>query len=269
MPEGPEVTHLCQILNRALVGEQVQNIEVVRGRYKTHSKPQNFDIFVSLLPMKCIQVQKKGKVLFLYFEKNWCIVSKLGLTGWWYTETNLPKWRKMDPNVVFTLKSDKKVFFSDLLSYGTLSFYNSKELVDKEIMQLAPDIIDESTTLKVLKNQVRAIRNKKSLIEDAIIDQRLIVSGIGNYLKSEILYDAKISPYRKLEDLSDDNWICLFRSMKKITKQMLKSLQADNIDTYVNSMQVYKKETDKHGNQVVKKLSKNRRVTYWVQSQQT
>ena len=36
-----------------------------------------------------------------------------------------------------------------------------------------------------------------------LMDQQALVSGIGNYLVAEILYDAKLNPHRELDKLSN------------------------------------------------------------------
>jgi formamidopyrimidine-DNA glycosylase len=48
-------------------------------------------------------------------------------------------------------------------------------------------------------------------------------SGIGNYLKCEILFDAKISPHRYLDQITDQDRDQLFRSMKKIYDESIEN----------------------------------------------
>ena len=50
------------------------------------------------------------------------------------------------------------------------------------------------------------------------MDQKALVSGIGNYLVAEILYDAKINPHNELNKLSPKELNKLAHSMRKITK---------------------------------------------------
>lgn len=60
-------------------------------------------------------------------------------------------------------------------------------------------------------------------------DQSAIVSGIGNYLIAEILYDAKISPFRDLRKLSYTDLLHLANSILKVTK----SAYYDNTTGYM------------------------------------
>lgn len=268
MPEGPEATYLAEVLKLSMVGRRLLSINILRGRYHVHDKPRNFVEFVQSLPLRCIHVDNKGKVIFIYFEKDWCIVSKLGMTGWWYEAGHAPTWRKMYPNVIFRLDGRKEMHYSDFRNFGTLTFYNGMQSVKCEMDKIAPDILQRQTTFRHIMQQLNSIKAKSSkqqwLIEDAIVDQKLIVSGIGNYLKSEVLYDARISPLRTVESISRQEWKLLYNSMKTISTNMLKTLRTEDDHAYMNSMHVYQKDKDKFGNNVERKLTKTGRMTYWV-----
>lgn len=269
MPEGPEVTYLAQVLRNCMVGKKLLSIEILRGRYKVHSKPKNFDEFISTLPLRCTHVEKKGKVLFIYFEKDWCIMSKLGMTGWWYDPLYRPSWRNMYPNIIFSLMGGRKkheVHYSDFRNFGTLSFHKNAQDIQQEYDKTAPDILSPSTSFRKTWTRIEGLSASKKewLIEDALIDQKVIISGIGNYLKSETLYAARISPLRKIKEISRSEWMRLFNNMKKITNKMLIALQSNDANKYMDSMQVYRKKVDPLGNTIATRVSKAGRMTYWV-----
>jgi endonuclease-8 len=269
MPEGPEVTYLTKMLNDELQGKQLSSVTILKGRYKNHGAPNKFDEFTTALPLKCKYVEKKGKVIFMYFEKDWCIVSKLGMTGWWYNPNNKPTWGSMYPNIVFSIRSAREkalLYYADFRNYGTLTFYKGGKDVDDELKKLAPDILSPLTTYRVFKKQVANLTHaqRKWLIEDAVIDQKIIVSGIGNYLKSEILYDSRISPLRTIDSISSRDWYSLFTSMKKMTKRMMAAIESNDERVYMSQMHVYHKKNDAFGNDVHLRESKHGRMTYWV-----
>ena len=64
-----------------------------------------------------------------------------------------------------------------------------------------------------------------------------LFSGIGNYLVAEILYDAKISPYRTIGSLSDNEIKSLSHSIKYLTKLSY----YNNNDGYMLSFGEYSK----------------------------
>ena len=131
---------------------------------------------------------------------------------------------------------------------------------------MAPDITDDKTTFKILLERVNNLSKSQQnqLLEDIIMKQKIIFSGIGNYLKAEILYDAKINPLRKVKSLDVDEWFKIYKSIKKIIKKMLKALNSNNPDKYMNSMKIYRRKIDPFGNIIKTHKTKTGRTTYYV-----
>ena len=83
------------------------------------------------------------------------------------------------------------------------------------------------------------IRKSKGFLIKLIMDQRSIVSGIGNYLLSEIMYEAGLDPDVKVSDLNDEDITRLFNSINIIIN---KSYNAGGV-----SMKDYKHIDGTHG----------------------
>jgi formamidopyrimidine-DNA glycosylase len=96
-----------------------------------------------------------------------------------------------------------------------------------------------------------------------LMDQKMLVSGIGNIIKSEMLYDAKISPKRKGKEVSDQEWKRILQSGKRISKKVLSNLEKEK-DEFQGILRVYEMEKDPKGNPVSDFRSKDGRSTYWV-----
>ena len=263
MPESPEVRFLADYINKFCKNKKLENIKILKGRYKNHGPPKNFNKLKRILPLKLLGVDVKGKVLFFHFEENWHIISKLGLTGWWYVNEDAPEWRNSRQNIQMSFGNDT-LYYTDNLSYGTITITNDLDLVKKEFDKIAPDI----TTLKFrdISERIDYLRENKNWknkkIEDVIVDQKVLISGIGNYLKAEILYLSNISPFRKIVDISDEEWILLIKKAKQFIKKQEKTLS--NPDKYMESWNVYQQKTDKLGNYVRTHQTKNGRTTHWV-----
>ena len=267
MPEGPEAAFIAKTLSSQFKNKELHSVNILGGRYKNHGPPANFNEFKKALPLKLESVSKKGKVLFLTFSGGWTIVSRLGLTGWWYSQGNAPTWRKPTVNVSFAFagKQHSTLFYSDQLSYGTLTFTKDPS---KDLDELAPDIMDSNTTLALFSKRVAEIVTKypSMPLEELLVDQKRVVSGIGNYLKSEIMYSAKISPTRHIHDVSDIEWKHIFKESKRISAAMTKALGSKKENAYEDQMAVYGKKQDMRGNEVVTYKNKAGRTVYWVPS---
>jgi len=269
MPESPEVSNLIKNVLSKYIGKKLNNIKINFGRYKTHGQPDNFNKFKKMLPIKCINIYKKGKVIFICFEDDWCIISKLGLMGWWSIDGNQPEWRgNNNKNLVFSFNNSKDLIYDDNLSFGSITITNDIKLIEKELNKLAPDITDNNIKFSDIEDRINILypKIKNKLIEDIIIDQKLLFSGIGNYLKSEILYLSKISPLRKIKDITMDEWKLIYSITKKICKKMESVLNSGDTNKYFNAMKVYQKKYDPYGNQIKTRKTIQGRTTFYVDS---
>lgn len=267
MPEAPEVSYLRGYIASHFAGHTLSSVKILKGRYQKHGPPANFKEFDGALPLKLQSVDRHGKVLVLKFENDWCIISKLGLTGWWYADGDPPQWTKTSPNIEFEFHNGRekgKLYYTDTLSYGTLTFTNDKSVVEKEIQKLAPDVEMVSIHDLLARIDKKKLRNSKRLLEDVITDQHAIISGIGNYLKAEILYDAKISPLREVQTVTPDEWKRILTSARKVIKRQQGNVSNSDAGKYEAGMRVYMKQMDPKGNKVEKHTSKTGRTTFWV-----
>lgn len=265
MPEGPETEAIVQFIDNQFVGKELTSVKIMKGRYINHGVPANFKEFNSALPLKLESIDKKGKVIFFHFSNDWVMISRLGMTGWWYIEGNTPSWRSEVKSWIFNF-GNKKLIYSDPRSYGTLSFTKDKVFVLKEIQTLAPDIMAKDTTYAVFKSRLQSIINKKPhmTIEELLSDQKKLVSGIGNYLKSEIMYAAKIAPMCHINDINEDEWNILYKTAKQISRYMMKAIINNKEGEYEAHMHVYNKKIDPLGNIVKRYTNKAGRTVHWV-----
>jgi len=267
MPEGPEVAYLTDHVLHKYIGKSLLDIKIKFGRYKNHKPPEHFKSFVKQLPLKCLNIYKKGKVIFFIFENDWILISKLGMTGWWYSDDNKQKWRDANvKNFIFTFKNTDELYFSDFRNFGTITISQDQSLIEDELKKIAPDLSNPKTKFTEIKNLIEKNKDSHKYIEDVLIDQKIIFSGVGNYLKSEILYQAKISPTRKLSSMSLDDWITIFKIGQRLCKKMLKILIEQDIDKYMNAMKIYQRDYDPLGNKIYRRTTSQGRTTFYVPS---
>lgn len=266
MPETVEIAFLSQKLNNFFENEYLESFDVLMGRYSKNNI-KNIEEFKKDFPLKCIEIQNKSKVIFWKFENGWYMISKLGLMGWWYNLKNDEIFTKKWSNIILNFSNNKRTIYSDHLSFGTLTITKDLKYVENEKNKLGVDIMSNDFTKEYLLDKISKLSksNKNKLIEDLIMDQKILFSGVGNYLKSEILYASKISPLRIIKDIKNEEWVEFHYHTKRITNMMLKKMNLKNSDEYMNSMQVYMKEFDKNGYKIITHKAKNGRTTHWVQ----
>jgi formamidopyrimidine-DNA glycosylase len=264
MTEGPETSYLAHYIYKYFRNKKLKNIIIKSGRYKTHGSPDNFRKFKNNLPMKLTRIYKKGKVIFLFFEKDWTIIIKLGMVGWFYKSHSKTIF-KSEPNIIFEF-DDENLYFTDFRNFGTVTITNNILDIVNEIDRLAPDILDNNITFEKIYERVKGLKNENKTIDTILMDQHLIMSGIGNIIKSELLYNAMISPKRKLKDLSMEDWKKIYMSSKKYSMKVYSILNKMkwNRDEYMNIRSIYQKEKDPYGNNVIMYVSSDGRKTFYV-----
>ena len=280
MPEGPEVKIMTQGLQKNLQGKTLNAIVILGGRYLKKS-PDNFLEFNKLLPTKILEIGCKGKFIWFKFKDDWTMWCTLGMTGGW--KINKEKHSHIEFNITHQTDKDIQVsnyetfsiWFTDMRNFGTIKFSNSQKEFQKKLKSIGPDILsDDSFTVEQFIKIIRK-HNKHSLPK--VLMNQCIVSGIGNYLKAEALYDAKISPHRKLEDITDEELTSLFTSIRTIITNSFKARGAtiknysdinNNKGQYIFEFQVYNQKKDKNGYKVIKELTNDKRQTHWVKEVQ-
>lgn len=277
MTEGPEATFLAEMIYQHFRGKRLQRVRILKGRYKTHGPGRGFAAFQRALPLRLTDVYKKGKVIFLIFEGNWVLIAKMGMTGWFYRGKEETKGRPLfrsQPNVTFQFENED-LDFADFRNFGTLTFTNQVLDVMEEMDRLAPDVLNPYTTYGEIAERVASATEgaKRTMaVGDALMSQTLLMSGIGNILKSEILYVAGVSPRRELKDVGETEWRRIVSAAKSVSKKTLAVLErreGESRDEYAGIRQVYGKERDKEGRHVVVYQSEDGRATYYVPSVQT
>ena len=96
-------------------------------------------------------------------------------------------------------------------------------------------------------------------------------SGVGNWIRAEILYECKIAPNRKLKDLSESDIKHLYHWSIKILKDAynVKGLTISNyIDPEGNygtyKVKVYMQKKDPYGHKVITSVFSDKRTIHWV-----
>ena len=165
---------------------------------------------------------------------------------------------------IFKFKNYTILNFGDQLGFGTsFNFFNSKIDYDKYLNKYAIDILNKNFTINTFKENVEKIKKKnlkRNELCSILLKQDYLCSGIGNYMKCEILYDCKLSPYRNINSIDDVMINNLYKSILKITDINIK---ADG-----RAIQLFKvylnKDKDEYGNKVIKEKTPDGRTTYWV-----
>jgi len=184
-------------------------------------------------------------------------------------------------NVEFIIDTKVSFYFYDQLSFGTLKAIDAvkdKPILEKKLKELGSDLMDSKTTFEIFIEQIRKKVNESKAIGNVIVNQK-IISGVGNYLRADALWMAKISPFRKVSEVSDKELEVLYWSLLSLIwgdynfKEGKKQgyIKYKIPDDYKRNFFVYKQEKDVDGNIVKKKElfeGSQKRFIYYVKEVQ-
>jgi endonuclease VIII len=185
-----------------LVGQQVE-VETPHPRAAVKQLAPRLD------GRRLEQVEAIGKNLLLRFEGGVTLRSHLRMKGRW-----------------LVLKRDAPIFGRPWLvlrgdEYVGAMFNGAVLELDRGVARrLGPDILAEQPAFDAMIARLRRADQQRE-VGAALLDQRL-VAGIGNMWKAEALWAARVSPWRPLADVSDEE---LRDTLEAAHEQMRTSLE--------------------------------------------
>lgn len=266
MPELAEIYLLKKFIKKNYINDSLESFEFNSNSKFSKKSPINFKDFQKDLSLKLTKIKRKGKILILNFDDKWWLCIHFGLHGFLRSDNIIVK--NYDNSTkkihgVFKFTNNKVLNFVDRTGFGSsFNFFNSKKDVEQYLDKYAIDILDKEFTLKKFRENVKKIQDKKlkrSELCAILLKQEYLCSGIGNYMKCEILYDCNLSPYRSINDIDSEMIKNLYNSILKITDINIK---ADG--RALDEFHVFMRKTDKKNNEVTKEKTLDGRTTYWV-----
>ena len=183
MPEGDSI-HRAAAALRVLVGEHVEaESPHPRGAVTGVARAVDGRLLES--------VDAIGKNLLLRFESGVTVRSHLRMSGRWRVQE---RGGKVVGRPWLVLRGER---WEAIQSNGPVL-----ELDPGVRARVGPDVLGEGVELRDLVGGLRRA-DPRRLLGEVLLDQRLI-SGIGNMLAVEALWQARLSPWLPLGDVSDE-----------------------------------------------------------------
>ena len=262
MPEGPECRRMALQLSEEVSNKKLIDIVVESGRY-TKKPIVGLEEVLTETPLTVRGTGVHGKFIFFLLDNEWSIWNTLGMTGGWS--------RKASKHArVRLVLEDGPIFYNDTRNFGTLKFVQGKKPIIDKLNSLGPDLLAEECPDEVFVSSLR--RKSKKTIVEALMDQS-VVSGVGNYVKAEALYLAKISPHRTVSSLTNSELCDLNAAVRSVLVNSFESggatLQSyqdfyGEVGDATQRFAVYGRKADPEGREIIKEQTKDGRTTHWV-----
>nr|WIL04635.1 formamidopyrimidine-DNA glycosylase [Cedratvirus duvanny] len=260
MPEGPEVRNITRKLNIRLAEANLISFDL--GDKK--SLLQNLTI---------VNVACRGKlIVFILREEGergegaspLYITSSLGMTGSW--TQNKGSYTKA---VLYTSVGD--FYYEDMRGFGKIAIQRTEEELEQRMNKIGFDLLEASLVHgQIPDEQWLSFFNRKSKKKICVVLlEQDKIAGIGNYLRSEILYQAKINPHRIISSLSDKELLLLRDAAQDIIVRAYQS-NGLTIKDYIDPegekgsfvCSVYGRKVDEQGRKVITEKVSGRSIFY-------
>lgn len=255
MPECPEVHKHRDYIESLLKNVNIIDMKILSGKYQ-RTGITNYDKFIKVLPKKVKGVYVRGKFMWIELTDNWYIGIGYGMTGR-FTEDKTDKYNRIS----LICDNEITVYYSDMRNFGSINLWNDIKDLNKKLDTLGPDIIDIKMTKKDFIEKIREYDDKE--INIPLMNQK-VISGVGNYIKSDSLYMTGIYPKALIKNLSDKDLYDLYKNIIIIAKRSYNTQKTQDNDEYIGYSIIYGRDKDKHGNKIKKINTADKRKTSWV-----
>lgn len=197
MPEGDTITKLARFLHQVLAGKAVRAVRLHPAFGQ------------SMGPSRLEAAKAHGKHLYLWFASGWVLRTHLGLYGSWHRYRRGELWRRPRRQLSILIEAsdwDYLCFNAKEVEWLEQSCFR---LADQQ-HHLGGDLIAEPLDALELLRRARQTLAPETLLVDALLDQRL-AAGIGNVYKSELLFLERRAPLTRLNAVSDEALLRLYR----------------------------------------------------------
>ncbi|MDH3351214.1 MAG: endonuclease VIII [Gammaproteobacteria bacterium] len=208
MPEGPEIRLAADRVAKVLVGRPIAEV--------TFGLPA-LQRFERLLTGSTVTgVNTRGKAMLTRFDNGLTLYSHNQLYGRWYT-TRRPSFPKTNRSLRVALHTERHSAL--LYSASDIEVLTDKQLSQHAFLgRIGPDILAPELTVEQVAMRLESDRFRNRALASLYLDQSFL-AGIGNYLRSEILWAAGVEPSRKPADLSSAKRNRIARNTLQISRR--------------------------------------------------
>ena len=185
MPEGDTIHRAAATLQRAIGGQVVTRFESVLP------KLTRVDADAPLRGRTVERVEAHGKHLLIRFSGDLVLRTHMRMNGSWHIYRPGERWQRphRDMRIVIETAGMHAVAFT----VPVAEFVTSHELANHDVVaELGPDPLSDSFRAEDAIERMQAHPDVE--IADVLLDQ-MVISGIGNVYKSEVLFGARVNPF--------------------------------------------------------------------------
>ena len=217
MPELPELELIKKILNREIIGKEIE-IPVFTKPYILKGI---FPGYEKAFPSRIEKIERRGKFLLFQLKSSLRIVIHLMKSG--RIKISPEKNRVGKFTACYLKLNDGRVI--EIVEYGKEKMAKIHIVKDSSnipgFRNIGIDPFDKKFTENYLKKLLVKERKKLKLF----LKNQKKISGIGNAYSDEILWEAQLSPFASSDLLNDTEIANFYCSIKKVLRNGIKEIE--------------------------------------------
>ncbi len=224
MPEGPEIRRAADRIEKVIGGQRANEVFFAFNHLAPYAD--------ELQGRTVTKVETRGKALLTWFDNDVAVYSHNQLYGRWYVrKSGEPKTNRQLRFAVYTDAGRALLYSASDIAVLGLRDLDQHEYLRK----LGPDPLLSSTSASVIRRRLRDDRFRRRSLGALLLDQSFL-AGLGNYLRSEILFVSGLRPEWRPMDLDDDEVSRLARSVNLVIRRSYKTGGVTNDAKRVRSL---------------------------------
>jgi formamidopyrimidine-DNA glycosylase len=225
MPELPELEVVKEVLQRRVVGCTIEGVQAIGGgsaiivRSLTQQRLED-----ALTGTQIENITRRGKFLIFwlkpaYQDSDLFLALNPKLTG--RLQLAQPKEKKLPKtHLIFSLSNGDQLRYVDQRTMGQL--YLAADLAQvPDYAALGPEPFDVS--LEEFRERLKPYRGEIK----GVLTRGEFIAGIGNAYADEILWEARLHPYRKRTALTGEEIDRLYAAMQSVLREAIDKVRVE------------------------------------------
>jgi len=212
MPEGPEIRLAADKIEKAVQGRPTTEVFFAFEHLK------HFE--AELTGQAVTRVETRGKAMLTHFDNGLSVYTHNQLYGKWMVRKaqNFPETNRQ---LRFAIHNAKKSAL--LYSASDIHILSSPSEIENHpfLSKLGPDVLSSGIKPKELQAHLQSKKHHRRRLSTLYLDQHFL-AGIGNYLRTEILYVARLHPQLRPTDCTESQLLELAKASIELPYQSYK-----------------------------------------------
>lgn len=228
MPEIAEVETVRRTLLTKIINKKIKKVRVL---YKNIIELKSLDIN-NLVGESFIDIDRVGKWL-IFKTEHYGLLSHLRMEGKFFIKKSEEEIQKHE-HIIITFDDNVDLRYHDTRKFGRMILCNKKDIYKlEEIKKQGFEPNSKELTKEYLYNKICKLNIP---IKTILLDQT-IISGLGNIYANEVLFEAKINPFKKGKEITIEECNEIIKSANSIIPRAIE-MGGTTIKSYTSSLGV-------------------------------